>query len=87
MRNSARTTLAAFAAVITPTQDMITWGYLFVPLFALYLVGVGVCRLVEPGHERCVGYLAGVLLRAVEVTELLGRMDELEAELRERSTA
>ena len=42
--------MAAFAAVITPTQDVITWGYLFVPLFLLYLVGVGVCRLVEPGR-------------------------------------
>ncbi|MBN9118431.1 MAG: twin-arginine translocase subunit TatC [Planctomycetes bacterium] len=42
--------MAAFAAVITPTQDVITWGYLFVPLFTLFLVGVGVCRLVEPGR-------------------------------------
>jgi sec-independent protein translocase protein TatC len=43
--------MSVFAAVITPTQDVITWGYLFVPLFALYLVGVAVCRLVEPGRE------------------------------------
>ena len=42
--------MAAFAALITPTQDVITWGYLFVPLFTLYLVGVAVCRLVEPGR-------------------------------------
>jgi sec-independent protein translocase protein TatC len=46
--------MAVFAAVITPTQDVITWGYLFVPLFALYLVGVGVCRLVEPGRRPAV---------------------------------
>jgi sec-independent protein translocase protein TatC len=40
--------LGLFAAVITPTQDLITWGYLFGPMFVLYLVGVGVCRMVEP---------------------------------------
>jgi sec-independent protein translocase protein TatC len=42
--------MAVFAAVVTPTQDVITWGYLFVPMFLLYLVGVAVCRLVEPGR-------------------------------------
>jgi sec-independent protein translocase protein TatC len=42
--------MAAFAAVITPTQDVITWGYLFVPMFGLYLVGVAVCRMVEPAR-------------------------------------
>lgn len=46
--------MAVFAAVITPTQDVITWGYLFVPLLSLYLVGVGVCRLVEPGRRPAV---------------------------------
>lgn len=40
--------MAVFAAVITPTQDVVTWGYLFVPLFCLYLLGVAACRLVEP---------------------------------------
>jgi sec-independent protein translocase protein TatC len=43
--------MATFAAVITPTQDVITWAYLFVPMFGLYLVGVAVCRLAEPGRE------------------------------------
>lgn len=42
--------MAAFAALITPTQDVITWGYLFVPMFGLYLVGVAVCRIVEPAQ-------------------------------------
>ena len=40
--------MAVFAAVITPTQDVVTWGYLFVPLLVLYLLGVATCRLVEP---------------------------------------
>jgi sec-independent protein translocase protein TatC len=40
--------MAVFAAIVTPTQDVITWGYLFVPMFALYLIGVAVCRAVEP---------------------------------------
>ncbi len=40
--------MALFAAVITPTQDMITWAYLFGPMLGLYLVGVGLCRMVEP---------------------------------------
>jgi sec-independent protein translocase protein TatC len=40
--------LALFAAVITPTQDLITWSYLFGPMLGLYLVGVGVCRMIEP---------------------------------------
>jgi sec-independent protein translocase protein TatC len=43
--------LAVFAAVITPTQDMMTWAYLFVPMFGLYLVGVGAAALVEPRPE------------------------------------
>lgn len=40
--------LAIFAAVITPTQDVITWAYLFVPMFGLYLLGAAVCSVVEP---------------------------------------
>jgi sec-independent protein translocase protein TatC len=43
--------LAAFAAVITPTQDMMTWAYLFVPTFGLYLVGVGAAAVAEPRPE------------------------------------
>jgi sec-independent protein translocase protein TatC len=42
--------MAVLAAVITPTSDVITWGYLFAPMFGLYLVGVAVCRFVEPGR-------------------------------------
>ena len=36
--------LAVFAAVITPTPDVITMMYLFVPMFGLYLVGIAVCH-------------------------------------------
>jgi sec-independent protein translocase protein TatC len=35
--------LAVFAAVITPTPDVVTMLYLFVPMFALYMLGVGIC--------------------------------------------
>lgn len=40
--------LAVFAAVITPTPDVVTMMYLFVPMFGLYLVGVLVCYLFPP---------------------------------------
>jgi sec-independent protein translocase protein TatC len=42
--------LALFAAVITPTPDVITMGYLFLPMFGLYLVGVAVCHYF-PGFD------------------------------------
>ena len=40
--------LAVFSAVITPSPDAITMLYLFVPLFGLYLLGVGVCHFFPP---------------------------------------
>jgi sec-independent protein translocase protein TatC len=40
--------MGLFAAVITPTQDLLTWAYLFLPMFGLYLLGVGACALAEP---------------------------------------
>lgn len=43
--------LAVFAAVITPSPDVYTMLYLFVPMFGLYLVGVAVCYLFPPDHE------------------------------------
>jgi sec-independent protein translocase protein TatC len=36
--------LAVFAAVITPTPDVVTMMYLFVPMFGLYLVGIVFCH-------------------------------------------
>lgn len=36
--------LAVFAAIITPTPDVITMMYLFVPMFGLYLIGIAVCH-------------------------------------------
>jgi hypothetical protein len=30
---------------------MMTWAYLFVPMFGLYVVGVGASALVEPRPE------------------------------------
>jgi sec-independent protein translocase protein TatC len=40
--------LAVFAAVITPTPDVVTMMYLFVPMFGLYLIGVLVCYWFPP---------------------------------------
>lgn len=37
--------LAVLSAVLTPTPDVITWSWLFVPMFGLYLIGVLVCYL------------------------------------------
>ena len=37
--------LAAFSAVITPTPDAVTMLYLLVPLFGLYMFGIGLCFL------------------------------------------
>ncbi|MCE9567076.1 MAG: twin-arginine translocase subunit TatC [Planctomycetes bacterium] len=36
--------LAVFSAVLTPTPDVITMMYLFIPMFGLYLVGIVVCH-------------------------------------------
>ncbi|MBA4065609.1 MAG: twin-arginine translocase subunit TatC [Isosphaera sp.] len=36
--------IAVFAALITPTPDIVTMMYLFVPMFGLYLAGVAVCH-------------------------------------------
>jgi sec-independent protein translocase protein TatC len=35
--------LAVFAVVITPTPDIVTMMYLFVPMMGLYLAGVLLC--------------------------------------------
>ena len=40
--------LAVFAAIITPTPDVVTMMYLFVPMFGLYMVGVLVCYWFPP---------------------------------------
>jgi sec-independent protein translocase protein TatC len=36
--------LALFAALITPTPDVVTMMYLFAPMFGLYMIGVAVCH-------------------------------------------
>ena len=38
-------------------------------------------------RARCIGYLAGVLLRAVEAADLTARLEALEAELKGRAAA
>lgn len=40
--------LAVFSAIITPSPDAVTMLYLFVPMFGLYLIGVGVCYFFPP---------------------------------------
>ncbi|MFO0799374.1 MAG: twin-arginine translocase subunit TatC [Gemmataceae bacterium] len=42
--------LALFAALITPTPDIVTMGYLFVPMFGLYLAGIVFCYYF-PGFD------------------------------------
>jgi sec-independent protein translocase protein TatC len=36
--------LAFFAALITPTPDVVTMLYLFIPMFGLYILGIVVCH-------------------------------------------
>ena len=44
--------LACFAAVITPTPDAVTMLYLFVPMFALYMLGILLCKWApQKAHE------------------------------------
>jgi sec-independent protein translocase protein TatC len=42
--------IAVFAALVTPTPDAITMMYLFVPMFALYMLGILFCHLF-PGFD------------------------------------
>ena len=44
--------LAFFSAIITPTPDVVTMSYLFVPMFGLYLIGIVVCYVFPPDHEK-----------------------------------
>lgn len=46
--------LAIFAAFITPTPDAVTMLYLFIPMFSLYMLGVGICYFFPPSHEQYV---------------------------------
>jgi sec-independent protein translocase protein TatC len=43
--------LAVLAAVLTPTPDIITMMYMFVPMFGLYLGGIAFCHFL-PGSPR-----------------------------------
>lgn len=42
--------IAFFAALITPTPDVVTMLYLFVPMFGLYMGGILICHLF-PGFD------------------------------------
>lgn len=42
--------LAIFAALVTPTPDVVTMMYLFAPMFGLYLLGILFCHLF-PGFD------------------------------------
>jgi sec-independent protein translocase protein TatC len=44
--------LAFFSALITPTPDIVTMLYLFIPMIALYMLGVGLCKYWPPSHEQ-----------------------------------
>jgi sec-independent protein translocase protein TatC len=43
--------LAFFSALITPTPDAVTMLYLFLPMIALYMLGVALCRFFPASHE------------------------------------
>ena len=40
--------LSVFSAIITPTPDVVTMLYLFVPMFGLYVLGVLICMYFPP---------------------------------------
>ncbi|MFO0938048.1 MAG: twin-arginine translocase subunit TatC [Gemmataceae bacterium] len=44
--------LAVFSAIITPSPDAVTMLYLFVPMYGLYLLGVGVCWFFPPAARE-----------------------------------
>lgn len=47
--------LAVMAAIITPTPDVVTMSYLFVPMFGLYMLGIAICHFfpgVPPDDEE-----------------------------------
>jgi sec-independent protein translocase protein TatC len=44
--------LACFAAIITPTPDAVTMLYLFVPMFGLYMLGIGLCKWMPGGFRK-----------------------------------
>ena len=43
--------LAVLAAVITPTPDVVTMSYLFVPMFGLYMLGIVFCHFFPGVRE------------------------------------
>ncbi len=44
--------LAVFAALITPTPDIVTMMYLFAPMFGLYMFGIAVCHFFPAETEE-----------------------------------
>lgn len=44
--------LAVFAALITPTPDVVTMSYLFVPMFGLYMLGIAICYFFPASHDH-----------------------------------
>lgn len=44
--------LAVFSALITPTPDVVTMMYLFVPMFGLYLLGIAICHYFPGSIEE-----------------------------------
>ena len=43
--------LAVFSALITPTPDVVTMMYLFVPMFSLYMLGIAITYFFPASHE------------------------------------
>jgi len=61
--------IAVLAAVITPTQDVVTMVVFMAPMLVLYLVGIGVSAIVVRGKKQAAGEpgrsLGGVVAIAV----------------------
>lgn len=43
--------IAVFAALVTPTPDVVTMSYLFVPMFGLYMLGIAICYFFPARHD------------------------------------
>jgi sec-independent protein translocase protein TatC len=49
-RRHAIVAMVVFAAAITPTSDLFTLGLMFLPMWALYEICIGICWMIERGN-------------------------------------
>lgn len=63
--------IAVLAAMITPTQDVVTMTVFMAPMLALYLVGIGVSAVVVRGKKQAAGEPVRNITGVVAVVVLL----------------